>query len=308
MRQETADCIFELACADHRVVFIGSDLGAGAMQQMRSDFPERCYMEGVSEQYVIGMAAGLSAAGLIPFVNSIGTFVTRRCFEQIAIDLCLDKFSVRIIGNGGGLVYAPLGPTHIATEDLAIMRALPNMTVVAPCDGAEAVALIRQSMDWPGPMYFRLGAADARPISRQFGMPTLGKAILMRQLNRVVLVSTGTMTASAIDAAEILADMGIESGVLHCHTVKPLDAELLRTTCDAAELVVVVEETTPGGGLASAVLESLAFSGPLPRRFLRLGLSDSFISQYGSQKEILRAHNLDALGIARQVNSVFRSC
>jgi transketolase len=306
MRQAAADCVFEMARSDERVVFVGSDLGVGAMEAMRREIPDRFYMEGVSEQYLIGMAAGLSAAGFIPFVNSIGTFLTRRCYEQIAIDLCLDNLGVRLLGNGGGLVYASLGPTHIATEDLAIMRALPNMTVVAPCDREEAVALLHQSINWPGPMYFRLGGADPRPISNKSGTPQLGKAVRMRTGADVILIATGTMTERAVSAAQVLGEMGISAGVLHFHTIKPLDGEQLRTASSAVQLAVVVEEHMPAGGLASAVLENLAESGMLPRRFLRLGLEDTFISQYGSQNEILHACNLDAFGIARRVEQALR--
>lgn len=180
MRQAWADGIFELASVDPRVVFVGSDLGPGAMEPMRLRYPERFFMEGVSEQYIIGMAAGLAATGFIPFVNSIGTFLTCRGFEQIAIDLCLQNLPVRLIGNGGGLVYASLGPTHLATEDLAILTVLPNMTVVAPCDSDEAVALLGQSLDWPGPVYFRLGGADAPAVSLVHGPPSLGRGAFFR--------------------------------------------------------------------------------------------------------------------------------
>ena len=132
MRKTSLDTVYEMARNDPRVVFIGSDLGAGTLDQFKEEMPERFFMEGVTEQNIIGMAAGLAMEGYIPYVNTIATFITRRCFEQVAVDLCLHNLPVRLIGNGGGLVYAPLGPTHLAVEDMAIMRSLPNMTVVAP--------------------------------------------------------------------------------------------------------------------------------------------------------------------------------
>ena len=134
MRKTSLDTVYEMARNDPRVVFIGSDLGAGTLDQFKEEMPERFFMEGVTEQNIIGMAAGLAMEGYIPYVNTIATFITRRCFEQVAVDLCLHNLPVRLIGNGGGLVYAPLGPTHLAVEDMAIMRSLPNMTVVAPVD------------------------------------------------------------------------------------------------------------------------------------------------------------------------------
>src|SRR5437016_761672 len=143
--------VHALAQKDPRVVFIGSDLSPGLLQKMQDEMPERYYMEGVCEQNVIGMAAGMAMDGYVPFVNTIATFITRRCYEQIAVDLCLHDLPVRLIANGGGVVYAPLGPTHLAVEDIAIMRALPNMTVTAAADGDEMRRFMEQTTEWPKP-------------------------------------------------------------------------------------------------------------------------------------------------------------
>src|SRR5213592_787712 len=137
MRKTCLDMVYELARKDERIFFIGSDLGIGTLKQFKAEMPDRFLMEGVSEANVVGVAAGLALEGKIVYVNTIATFLTRRCFEQVALDLCLHNANVRLIGNGGGVVYAPLGPTHLAIDDLAIMRAVPNMTIVAPCDADE---------------------------------------------------------------------------------------------------------------------------------------------------------------------------
>ena len=163
MRQVALQMIHELAKRDPRVVFLGSDLGPGVLDGLKSEFPHRFFMEGVSEANFIGMSAGLAMEGFIPYLNTIAPFFTRRAFEQIAVDLCLHNLKVRLISSGGGLVYAPLGPTHLAIEDMAAMRALPNMTVVAVCDAPEMRRLMEQSLDWPGPMYIRL-AKGGDPI------------------------------------------------------------------------------------------------------------------------------------------------
>jgi transketolase len=149
MRKTSLDMVYQFAKVDPRIVFIGSDLGHGVLDGMKKEIPDRFFMEGVSEQHIIGMAAGLAMSGFVPFVNTIATFLTRRCYEQIALDLCLQDLPVRLIANGGGGVYAPLGPTHLAVEDIAIMRALPNMTVVAPCDAQEMRRLMAATIDWP---------------------------------------------------------------------------------------------------------------------------------------------------------------
>jgi transketolase len=162
--------VHELARRDERVIYLGSDLSPGLLDEMKAEFPNRHYMEGITEAHLIGMSAGMAMEGLLPYVHTIATFITRRCYEQVAIDLCLHDLPVRLIGNGGGYVYAPLGPTHQAIEDLAIMRALPNMTVTAACDADEMTRLMDASLDWPHPIYIRLAKggepviSDAAPV------------------------------------------------------------------------------------------------------------------------------------------------
>src|SRR2546425_5843786 len=143
--------VYELAKKDERIVFIGSDLGIGTLDNFRKEMPNRFFMEGVSEANIVGMAAGLALEGRIVYVNTIATFITRRCFEQVVLDLGLHNANVRLIGSGGGVVYAPLGPTHLAIDDIAIMRAIPNMTIVAPCDANEMGRLMPLTLDSHGP-------------------------------------------------------------------------------------------------------------------------------------------------------------
>src|SRR6266436_10429145 len=181
MRPTCINMVFELAKRDPRVVYIGSDLDPPLTKRMREEMPGRAFMEGVSEANVVGMAAGLAMEGFIPYVHTIATFITRRCYEQVAVDLCLHNLPVRLIGNGAGLVYAPLGPTHLAIEDIAIMRALPNMTVVAVSDADEMRRLMNQTLDWPGPIYIRLAKGGDPIISRADLGFEIGKAIPMRE-------------------------------------------------------------------------------------------------------------------------------
>ena len=175
----------------------------------------------------------------MPYVNTIATFLTRRCYEQVAVDLCLHNLPVRLIANGGGLVYAPLGPTHQAIEDIAIMRALPNMTVVCPCDADETARLMEQTLDWTGPIYIRLAKGGDAIVSKAEHGFEIGKAILMRAARRrAVMVTTGIMLQRALAAADLLAAQGIRAGILHMHTVKPLDTEALLQAIRGARLVV----------------------------------------------------------------------
>ena len=228
MRATCLNMVYELAKRDERPLFIGSDLSPGLLDEMRQKMPDRWYMEGITEANVIGMAAGLAMEGYMPFVNTIATFITRRCYEQVAVDLCLHELPVRLIGNGGGLVYAPLGPTHLAIEDIAIMRALPNMTVTAVCDAKEMVRLMNCTLDWPNPIYIRLAKGGDPVVSRDENGFAIGKAIPMRKARAkraIVLMATGVMTTNCLAAAELLAKDGIDISVVHFHTIKPLDEE-----------------------------------------------------------------------------------
>src|SRR5712691_2234737 len=224
MRKRSLDMVHALARRDERVVFIGSDLSPNLLGDMKKEYPQRYYMEGIAEANVIGMAAGMAMEGFIPYVNTIATFITRRCYEQVAVDLCLHDLPVRLIGNGGGYVYAPLGPTHQAIEDIAIMRALPNMTVTAVCDAEEMTRLMAASLDWPHPIYIRLAKGGDPVVSRPENGFAIGKAIDMADgaggEAQALLVATGVATASALEARERLAGQGLRCRLLHVHTVK----------------------------------------------------------------------------------------
>lgn len=302
MRKTCLDMVYTLAQRNPRVVFIGSDLSPGLLKEMQDEFPTRYYMEGVAEQNLIGMAAGFAMDGYLPYVNTIATFITRRCYEQVALDLCLHNLPVRLIGNGGGVVYAPLGPTHLAVEDFAILRALPNMAIVAASDAEEMKRLMDVSLDWPGPLYIRLGKGGDPIVSRPEHGFTIGKAIPLRRATRsghVAIVSTGIMTGHALDAATRLEAAGLSTSVLHVHTVKPLDLPAILEAIEGAALVVTVEEHSRIGGFGSAVLESLAEARPgrLPH-VLRLGLPDAFARHYGSQNDLLQLAGLTGPQIA----------
>jgi transketolase len=301
MRQTALDMVWELARRDPRVVFVGSDLTQGMLSDMKKEMPERFFMEGVSEQAIIGMAAGMAREGFIPYVNNIATFLTRRCYEQVALDICLHKLPIRLIANGAGLTYAPLGPTHLAVEDIAIMRALPGMTIVAPCDAPEMRRFMTLTLDWPQPIYIRL-AKGFDPVVSSDAVPfQIGKAISMRPGDgRVLLITTGVMTTRALKAADVLAESGLQAEVLHMHTVKPLDRSALIERGLGARLIVTIEEHTVIGGLGSAVSDALA-EADLLRHQLRLGLPDAFFHDYESQDHLLNSVGLSPAKIAERV-------
>jgi transketolase len=264
---------------------------------MRKEMPERFFMEGVSEAAIIGMAAGLAMDGYIPYVNTIATFITRRCYEQVAVDLCLHNLPVRLIANGGGMVYAPLGPTHMAIEDIAIMRALPNMSVVAVADAEEMKRFMAATLDHPSPIYIRLAKGGDPVVTKPEHGFTLGKAIELKAAGRVGFITTGVMASRALAASEIMAKTNTPAGVLHMPTVKPLDDDAVLALAAKVERLVTVEEHSRIGGLGSAVSELLTDNG-VRTPLLRLALPDQFPEDYGSQEHLLEQAGLSPAAIA----------
>ena len=303
MRKVAIESIYALAKRDPRVVFIGSDLGAGVLEAMRLEMPDRFYMEGVSEQAIIGIAAGMAMDGFIPYINTIATFLTRRCFEQLAVDVCMHHLPVRLIASGGGAVYAPLGPTHMALDDFALLRALPGMTIVAPSDAPEMERVMNASLDVEGPLYVRIAKGGDPISSRADAGFAIGRAILLEEPGEVLFVGTGPMTTRALAARDLLAARGIRAGVLHAHTIKPLDVDTIADAARPARLVVTVEEHFRAGGLGSAVLEGFADRGSATP-VLRCGFSDAYSYDFGSQDHVLEVAGLLPPGLAATVEKI----
>ncbi len=286
MRQTCLNTVLEIAKKNEKVVFIGSDLGPGVLDSFKKKFPERFFMEGVAEQSIIGLAAGLALENLRPYVNTIATFITRRCFEQVVVDLCLHNLPVTLIGNGGGLVYAPLGPTHQAIEDISIMRSLPNLTIIAPCDAHEMKYLMKESIKLKGPLYVRIARGGEDIISSRF-KPKIGKAIEFKKSKQCYFITTGVSSHIAKKASAILSKVhNIDCGVLHFATIKPLDKDSLKRILKKAKKVITVEENVKAGGFGSSILEFASEAG-INTKIKLLGLEDKFIDKYGSQDELL---------------------
>ena len=288
MRQTCLNCIYELARVNQRVIFIGSDLGPGVLADFKSDYPNRFFMEGVAEQHIVGMAVGMAMEGCIPYVNTIATFLTRRCFEQNVLDLGLHNANVRLVANGGGTVYAPLGPTHLAIEDIAIMRTIPNMTIVAPADAEEMKRLMTKTLEHQGPIYIRL-AKGYDPIITDPSKPfNIGSAIPYGQPAPVLLITTGITLGIAQQVRQELNSSGISSTVLHMPTIKPFDQQSLIEMAELADVIVSIEEHTVIGGLGSACAEVILEAGfQSVKKFKRIGIPDIFPSGYGRQNGMM---------------------
>ena len=299
MRKTCLRMIYELAKQDERIVFIGSDLGAGVLEEFKREMPDRFFMEGVGEANMVGMAAGMALSGKIVYCHTIATFLTRRAFEQVAIDVGLHKANVRLIGAGGGAVYAPLGPTHLAIDDIALMRTIPGMTIVAPCDADEMKNFMPHTVEHQGPMYIRLGRGGDPCVGAYW--PFKMRAVLLREaFSGVWLISTGTTTQIALAAAERL-----DAAVLHVPVLKPFDRVALVEGLKPVfkvHSIVTIEDHSIIGGLGSAVAEVLAESG-YRGTFKRIGYPDVFPKGYGTQDEMRARYGITAEAIVAYVRT-----
>ncbi len=292
MRKTCLDTVYELAKKNKRILFIGSDLGPGVLDNFKKKFPNRFLMEGVAEQAIIGMAAGLAMQKFRPYVNTIATFITRRAFEQVVIDLCLHNLPVTLIGNGGGMVYAPLGPTHQAIEDISIMRTLPNLTILAPCDANDMKSLVLQTPKVKGPIYIRIarGGEDIITLKKK---SKIGKGLILKKQTKFNFLTTGITAQIALSASNIIKKKyGINVGVIHFSTIKPLDKVLLKKVVLNSKKIMSVEENVLEGGFGSSILE---FSSKLRIKKNNIdifGLNNKFLKKYGTQQDLLKDNNL----------------
>ena len=306
MRIAFIKTLLELAEKDERIYLVVGDVGFGLVEPFVEKFPLRFLNVGVAEQNMTGIAAGLAMCGKVVFTYSIANFPTLRCLEQIRNDVCYHNADVKIVSVGGGLGYGALGVTHHATEDIAVMRALPRMTVVAPGDPLEAELATRALVEQPGPGYLRLGKSG-EPLVHKPGVSfRLGAAIRVREGGGVTLISTGTMLYNTLRAGERLSQQGIQARILSMHTVKPLDTDAVIAAARETDAVFTIEEHSILGGLGSAVAETLAESG-LRVCFKRLGIPPAFTTVVGRQEYLKDAYSLSVDGIVNRVETSLRS-
>lgn len=304
MRNAFVRALTAAAEKDDRVVLVAADIGNRLWDQFKRKFPDRFYNCGVCEANMTGVAAGLALDGYRPFTYTIAPFVTTRCLEQIRVDLCYHNLPVVVTAVGAGLSYASLGATHHACEDIAFLRALPEMTVVCPGDSPEIEALLPQLLNLQGPAYFRLGKKGEPMIHQQPPPAVIGRALILQPGQRVGLLSTGNILPEVVEAAQGLAKRGISAEVVSFHTVKPLDHDYLESAFRRLELVATVEEHSRLGGFGSAVAEwycDAQMQGLPGGRLLRLGTPDHFPHEAGEQHYFRKKFALSGEAIVEQV-------
>lgn len=298
--------LFELAKLDDRIVLIVGDLGFGVVTPFMEQLPRQFLNAGVAEQNMTGMAVGMALSGKIALTYSIANFPTLRCLEQVRNDICYHNANVKVVSVGGGFSYGAMGATHHAIEDLAVMRAIPGLVIVAPGDPVEARAATRAIVGYQGPCYLRLGKAGEPVVHSSPIDFELGRATCMREGQDATLISIGGILQNTVRAAEVLAKEGIETRVLSMHTLKPLDVEAVLAAARETQAIFTIEEHSVLGGLGTAVAEVLAETEGLKAPLKRIGVPPSFSPHIGSQEYMLQCHGLTAEGIAKTVVSTLR--
>jgi len=290
-RDAYGEVLVELGKEHPEIVVLDADLGSSTRsRKFATKFPERFFNVGVAEQNMMGIAAGLACTGKTVFASTFAIFATGRPWEQIRNAICFSNLNVKIVASHGGITVGADGASHQSLEDISIMRCLPNMKVIIPCDYEETKKAIREIIKVKGPYYVRLGRAKY-PILTDRDTPfEIGKGIVFKEGKDVAIVSTGTMLSYALKASEILEKEGVDAAVLHIHTVKPIDKELITKYAKQCKCMVSVEEHTIIGGLGSAVSEVLTESFPVPLE--RVGIKDRF-GRSGKPEVLIKEYNID---------------
>lgn len=294
----------DLAATHPNVVVFDADLaGSTKTSSFQKVAPERFIQSGIAEANMVGVAAGMAASGKVVFASTFGVFASGRCWEQIRMAVAYPKLDVKIVATHCGLSVGPDGATHQALEDIAVMRVLPNMTVVVPCDAYEAYAATLALADYAGPVYMRMGRSEFPVIMDKDCKFTVGKANVLREGSDITLVACGQMVQTSMEAAALLEKDGVSAEVVNMSTIKPLDTETLLKSVKKTGAVVSAEEHSIIGGLGSAVAECLAETYPVPQE--RIGTKDTF-GESGEAEELLAKYGLTAEDIASKAKETIK--
>lgn len=296
MRDAFFSSFYEIAARDKQVILLAADNGAIVLDKFRRNIPEQFINVGVAEQNMIGVAAGLAMRGKIVYAYTIIPFAVMRCFEQIRVDMCWNNLPVKVVGVGAGITYFTLGPTHHATEDIALMRSLPRMTVLNSSDNTMASAFAQLSYKLQEPVYIRLDRVG-EPLVYANHEDNFSDGLSVLETGRDLwLIATGRMVLTAQQVAQELSNRSIDVGVIDLYRIKPLNIELLLKVIGGTRYIATLEENSVIAGIGSAVSEILAESGQA-FQFKRLGLPDKFCGQYGPREYLLALNKLDVKGV-----------
>ena len=302
-RVSYGETLVELAAEHDDFVVLDADLAASTQTgMMKEAYPDRFFDVGIAEQNLMGVAAGIATTGRKAFVSSFAMFAAGRTYDQVRNSVAYPHLNVKICASHAGVSVGEDGATHQCCEDIALMRVIPGMTVIVPCDDVEARAAVRAAYELDGPVYMRLGRLAVPVVNDEEGFSfELGKGIVMREGDDVTIVACGLMVQAALEAADALAEKGVSAEVIDMHTVKPIDADLIVKSASKTGRVVTAEEHSVIGGLGSAVCDVLAERCPVPVR--KVGVNDVF-GVSGPANELLHLYGLDAEGIVAAVDGL----
>lgn len=300
MRKAFIKKLTQLVNKNKDIYLLTGDLGFSIFDEFQKDFPDNYLNVGLSEANMIGMAAGLALAGKQVFVYSIIPFVTLRCLEQIRNDLCYQRLPVKIIGVGEGLSYGTAGATHHALEDIAIMSALPEMTVIAPGDPIEVECTVEKSLELKGPCYIRLVKSGEPILHKKEFIFKIGKSIVLKNGGDITIISTGNMLETALKVYDILKKENINCKIVSMHTIKPIDREIIVKSANNMDIIVSIEEHSKIGGLGSHIA-SVILEERLNIKYLQIALPDTFIHTVGSQNYLREIYGLTPVQISAKI-------
>lgn len=304
MRDTFVRTLIELAKEDKNIELITGDLGFGVLKPFWEQCPDQFTNAGIAEQNMTTVAAGMALMGKTVFTYSIGNFPTLRCLEQIRNDCAYHRANVKIVCIGGGFVYGSLGMSHQATEDLAILRALPNVVVMAPADLIEAEECTKALVKYQGTAYLRLGRGGEKRIHKSIQNFKIGKAIQVSDGKQLAIFSTGAIFEEVKDAWKILKEAGYEPAIYTFPTVKPIDRDVIRNVAENYELIVTCEEHNIVAGFGSAVAEVMAEMKMRRAVLLRIGIKDEYSIRVGNQKYLRQQYGLNAGSIVDKIKKI----
>lgn len=307
MRDTFVRTLIELAKKDKNIELITGDLGFGVLKPFWEQLPDQFTDAGIAEQNMTTVAAGMALEGKTVVTYSIGNFPTLRCLEQIRNDCAYHHANVKIVCVGGGFVYGSLGMSHHAMEDIATLRALPDVTVLAPGDAMEAAAVTKAMMEYPGTCYLRLGRGGERRIHEKLDDFQIGKAIKVKDGEKVAIFSTGAIYDEVDDAYQEVVAKGYQPAVYSFPTVKPLDAEIVKQCAEQFDLIVTCEEHNVIGGFGSAVAEVMAEMGEKKACLVRIGLQDLYATKVGTQKYLREQYGICASEIVKRIEEMIHA-
>ena len=301
-RDAYGEALAELGAINNQVVVLDADLSKSTKtNDFKKVYPERFFNLGIAEQNLLGTAAGFAAAGKIPFASSFAVFAVGRAYDQIRNSIAYPNLNVKIAATHAGLTVGEDGGSHQMLEDIALMRAVPNMTVIVPADGVETKQVVMAVAEHQGPVYIRLGRPKVPVLLGDDYKFEIGKGVVLKEGTDVTLIGTGIMVSKAMEAAELLATDGISAAVVNISTIKPLDNALITEMAQKTGAVVTAEEHNIYGGLGSAVAEVLVETCPVP--MARVGVEDKF-GESGLPDELLEKYGLTAANIAAKAKAV----